>query len=206
MLFRSESGMPIDGNLWRENPLNSSFPPSIAFKAAQLQDIDKAIIFLRKINEAVFLQKMDITRPEVIKQLAYESGLDAARLLRDLSGKAVQLFYQDLQLTKELKVDVLPTFIFRKNGQIIERMIGGMDIRSFESVVMQIDPTLYRVKSEISPVELFKQYPSLTKKEFRFLTNTSEDQADYLLASMMQCGSIKECRTSIGSIWMAEAS
>lgn len=200
-----ESGMPIDGDLWRENPLNSSFPPSIAFKAAQLQDIDKAIIFLRKINEAVFLQKIDITRTDVIKQLAYDSGLDAARLMRDLSGRAVQLFYQDLQLTKELKVDILPTFIFRKNGRIVERMMGGMDLRSFESVVMQIDPTLYKMKADVSPVDLFRQYPSLTKKEFRFLTNTSEDQADHLLASMMQCGSIKECRTAIGSIWMAEA-
>jgi len=165
----------------------------------------KAIIFLRKINEAVFLQKIDITQTAVIKQLAYESGLDAARLLRDLSGRAVQLIYQDLQLMKELKVDVLPTFIFRRNGQIIERMMGGMDMRSFESVVMQLDPTLYKMKTDVSPLELFKQYPSLTKKEFRFLTNTSEDQADHLLASMMECGSIKECRTSIGSIWMAEA-
>ncbi|MEY5034523.1 MAG: hypothetical protein RL447_901, partial [Bacteroidota bacterium] len=93
----------------------------------------------------------------------------------------------------------------RKNGQVVERMMGGMDMRSFESVVMQLDPTLYKIKAEVSPSELFKQYPSLTKKEFRFLTNTSDDQADQMLAGLMQCGSIKECRTSIGSIWMAEA-
>ena len=30
--------MPIDGNLWLEDLLSSSYPPSIAFKAAQLQD------------------------------------------------------------------------------------------------------------------------------------------------------------------------
>lgn len=199
-----ESGMPIDGSLWIDSPLQSSFPPSIAFKAAQIQSIDKAIIFLRKINEMVFIHKGDITRTDVIKQLAYESGLDAARLMRDLTGKAVQLFYQDLQLTKELKVDILPTFIFRKNGKVMERMMGGMDMRSFESVVMQLDPTLYKVRSDVSAAELFKEYPSLTKKEFRFLTNTSEDQADQLLANLMQCGCIKECRTDIGSIWMAE--
>ncbi|MFM7671056.1 MAG: DsbA family protein [Bacteroidota bacterium] len=199
-----ESGMPIDGSLWIDSPLRSSFPPSIAFKAAQLQNIDKAIIFLRKINEMVFIHKVDITRTDVLKRLAYESGLDAARLMRDITGKAVQLFYQDLQLTKELKVHVLPTFIFLKNGKVVERMMGGMDMRSFESVVMQLDPTLYKIKAEVSPVDLFKEYPSLTKKEFRFLTSTSEDQADQMLAGLMQCGSIKECRTDIGSIWMAE--
>ena len=30
--------MPIDGDVWLEDPLNSSYPPSIAFKAAEMQD------------------------------------------------------------------------------------------------------------------------------------------------------------------------
>jgi predicted DsbA family dithiol-disulfide isomerase len=46
--------MPIDGNVWLEDPLNSSYPPSIAFKAAQMQDNEKAILFLREIREMVF--------------------------------------------------------------------------------------------------------------------------------------------------------
>src|SRR5690606_23094577 len=32
--------MPIDGDVWLEDPLDSSYPPSIAFKAAQMQDRD----------------------------------------------------------------------------------------------------------------------------------------------------------------------
>src|SRR5690554_7679262 len=39
--------MPIDGDLWLEDPLNSSYPPSIAFKAAQMQDEEKAFLFMR---------------------------------------------------------------------------------------------------------------------------------------------------------------
>ena len=35
--------MPIDGDVWLEDPLDSSYPPSIAFKAAQLQGQDIAI-------------------------------------------------------------------------------------------------------------------------------------------------------------------
>lgn len=49
--------MPIDGDVWLEDPLDSSYPPSIAFKAAQIQDNEKAILFLREIREMVFLQK-----------------------------------------------------------------------------------------------------------------------------------------------------
>ena len=54
--------MPIDGDVWLEDPLPSSFPPSIAFKAAQMQDINKAVLFLREIREMVFLQKKNITK------------------------------------------------------------------------------------------------------------------------------------------------
>jgi predicted DsbA family dithiol-disulfide isomerase len=199
-----ESGMPIDGKIWMNNPLSSSFPPSIAFKAAQMQDIDKAIIFLRKLNEAVFIHRHDITEAGLVKQLAFDSGLDATRMMRDINGRATQLFYQDLQLANEYKVELLPTFIFRRNGEVVERMMGGIDMRNFESILLRIDPTLHKVKAEIDPEGVFRQYPSLTKREFRFLTNTSDDEADLMLASLMECGSIKECRTDIGSIWMAE--
>ena len=52
--------MPIDGDVWLEDPLDSSYPPSIAFKAAQLQDEYKALLFMREIREMVFLQKKNI--------------------------------------------------------------------------------------------------------------------------------------------------
>ena len=54
--------MPIDGNVWLEGSLNSSYPPSIAFKAAQMQDNDKAILFMRTNREMVFLQKKNIAK------------------------------------------------------------------------------------------------------------------------------------------------
>ena len=47
-------GIPLDGDIWLEDPLPSSYPPSIAFKAAQMQDGDLAILFLRRIKE-IFL-------------------------------------------------------------------------------------------------------------------------------------------------------
>ena len=54
--------MPIDGDLWLEDPLDSSYPPSIAFKAAQLQDENKSHLFMREIREMVFLKKKNIAK------------------------------------------------------------------------------------------------------------------------------------------------
>jgi predicted DsbA family dithiol-disulfide isomerase len=78
--------MPIDGDVWLEDPLPSSYPPSIAIKAAQLQDEDKALFFLRRIREMVFLEKKNITRWEHLQKAAMETGLDAD-LLKKQMGK-----------------------------------------------------------------------------------------------------------------------
>lgn len=67
--------MPIDGDVWLEDPLPSSYPPSIACKAAQMQNEDKAILFLREIREMVFLEKKNITKWEHIALAAKKTGL-----------------------------------------------------------------------------------------------------------------------------------
>lgn len=75
--------MPIDGDLWLEDPLHSSYPPSIAFKAAQLQSEEKAIVFLRKIRELLFLHKKNIIKREYISQSTSVSGLNIEQLKTD---------------------------------------------------------------------------------------------------------------------------
>ena len=68
--------MPIDGNLWLEDPLPSSYPPSIAYKAAEMQNIEKAYLFMREIREMVFLKKKNIAKWEYIATAAKTVGLD----------------------------------------------------------------------------------------------------------------------------------
>lgn len=195
----AESGMPIDSSVWIHDPLDSSFPPSIAFKAAQLQDLDKAILFLRKINEIVFLKRGNIANPEVIKEAAYESGLDAARLLRDLEKRAKELFFEDLKFTKEMGIDILPSFIFEVNGEIKAFLSGAQSYETFEKTILELHPAIRKITNAASHTKVFKEYPSLTKPEFKFLTNTDEDEANTILGDMLHCGKIKECKTSIGS-------
>ena len=83
--------MPIDGDVWLEDPLQSSYPPSIAFKAAQMQDQDKAILFLREIREMVFLKKKNIAKWEHLESAAKSVGLDVGKFREDYNGKAKEL-------------------------------------------------------------------------------------------------------------------
>lgn len=75
--------MPIDGDVWLEDPLSSSYPPSIAFKAAQLQSEEKALLFMRAIREMVFLKKKNIAKWESLEQAAISVGLNAQQLETD---------------------------------------------------------------------------------------------------------------------------
>jgi putative protein-disulfide isomerase len=47
--------MPIDGDVWLEDPLASSYPPSVAFKAVQKQNPSLAVRYLRALRELVFV-------------------------------------------------------------------------------------------------------------------------------------------------------
>lgn len=87
--------MPIDGAVWLEDPLTSSYPPSIAFKAAQLQSEEKALSFLREIKEMVFLQKKNISKWEHLEFAAKRVGLNMEQFKEDFEGKAKLLFQQD---------------------------------------------------------------------------------------------------------------
>ncbi len=199
----SKSGMPIDGSVWTNDALASSYSPSVAFKAAQMQDIDKAILLLRRMNELIFLEGNNIARFDVLKKAAYDVGLDAARLLRDLNKNALLLFNQDLQLTKEMRINLLPTFIFKVNNEIKDYLIGAQSYETFEQMIFKLNPSIVKRDLKLSPIEVFNKYPSLTKKEFKFLTNTNEEEADIILKDLLIKGAIKELQTKAGFIWIS---
>jgi 2-polyprenyl-6-methoxyphenol hydroxylase-like FAD-dependent oxidoreductase/predicted DsbA family dithiol-disulfide isomerase len=196
------SGMPIDGSLWLEdNPLHSSYPPSIAFKAAQLQDYDKALVFLRRLNELVFFENKNIADDNIIKKAAFDIGLDAARLLRDMKFTAPELFYNDISLSKQLEINLLPTFAFKVNGEIKEFLSGAQSYETFEAKIKFHYPELSIASQLKSPVEIFKEYPSLTLTEFEFLSDTNNLQSQSIISNLLRIGMIREDRTLIGSVF-----
>ncbi len=195
-----KSGMPIDPTIWIKDPLESSYSPSIAFKAAQLQDIDKAILMLRRLNELIFMESDNITKAEVIKRAAYDVGLDAARLMRDFNKNAVMMFQEDLRLTTEMGINLLPTFIFKVNNEIKEYLVGAQTYESFEKVILGLNPMIVKKDLRLTAIEVFNKYPSLTKKEFKFLTNTNDAEADLILSELLSKGAVRELVTPNGHI------
>ncbi|EGV42486.1 DsbA family protein [Bizionia argentinensis JUB59] len=193
--------MPIDGDLWLEDPLDSSYPPSIAFKAAQLQDEEKAHLFMREIREMVFLKKKNIERWEHLKVAAKTVGLNVEQLKTDFEGKAKTLFEEDLKLGKELGVRGFPTIFFIDEAGNKETVYGTRPYAFYEMAILKLNPNA--IKSEYSKnwESLFSIYPSLTAKEYAELSGTPRTESEAVLNELSDKGVLEKLTTKNGSIW-----
>jgi len=193
--------IPLDGDVWFEDPLPSSYPPSIAFKAAQMQDTDKAIQFLRRIKEMLFLEKKNIIKWEYLEKAAFETGLDSARLERDFNGKAQELFRADLELAADLGIKVFPTLIFSDGKRQLLRLAGYHPYEKFENIILKHVPNAYKEPINADPYKLFDTFYSMTDKEFSMISDLSVEDAKKQLMSLFEDGFIERHDSKNGTIW-----
>jgi predicted DsbA family dithiol-disulfide isomerase len=193
--------MPIEGNVWLEDPLASSYPPSIAFKSAQIQDNEKAILFLREIREMVFLQKKNITKWEHLELAGKKVGLDIIKLKVDYKGKAKELFEQDLKLGRELGVRGFPTMFFTDTTGKKEIVYGSKPYSTFESALLKLFPTATKTNYDKNWNAVFSKYHSLTAKEFSELTGTPRNESEKYLDDLTVKGHLEKLKTKNGAMW-----
>lgn len=193
--------MPIDGDVWLEDPLPSSYPPSIAFKAAQLQDEEKALLFLRETREMVFLQKKNITRWEHLESAARIAGLDVVKFTTDYEGRARELFNQDLQSGRQSGVRGFPTLFFTDSAGNRELVYGAKPYSAFENALLRLHPAAVKTDYDQTWTGVFAKYQSLTAKEFSELTGTPRNQSEKLLDDLVWDGKLEKQATKNGAIW-----
>lgn len=193
--------MPIDGDLWLEDPLDSSYPPSIAFKAAQMQDEEKARLFMREVREMVFLKKKNIAKWEHLASAAKTVGLNVEQLKTDYEGKAKILFEEDLKLAKELGVRGFPTIFFMDNAGNMETVYGSRPYAFYEMAILKLNPNTNKSEYSKNWETLFSKYHSLTAKEYAELSGTPRNESENKLNELSEKGTLKKFSTKNGSIW-----
>ena len=194
--------MPIDGDLWLEDPLESSYPPSIAFKAAQLQNEEKATLFMREMREMLFLKKKNLAKWEHIATAAKTVGLNVEQLKTDFEGKAKALFEEDLKVAQEYGVRGFPTIFFLDDARNKELVYGSKPYALYEAAILKLNPTV--IKSEYSKnwETLFSKYHSLTAKEFSVLSGTPRKESEEVLNKLSDSGKLEKLTTKNGSMWI----
>lgn len=193
--------MPIDGDVWIEDPLSSSYPPSIAFKAAQLQGGEKALDFLRRIKEMVFLEKKNIEKWENLEAAAHQVGLNVEQFKIDFAGKGKELFDQDLALAGQLGVRGFPTIFFTDADDNRFKVYGTKPYESYEQALLKLYPEAVKQSIDIDFENVFIHYPTLTSKEFGLLTNRSKGDAEEFLKGLYEQGKIGRYVSKNGVLW-----
>jgi len=193
--------MPIDGDVWLEDPLDSSYPPSIAFKAAQLQNENTAIHFLRVLREMVFLKKINIAKWENLAAAANFVGLDPYRFQCDFNGIANDLFEQDMQLGLQLGVRGFPTMFFVDSQGNTEKVYGTKPYSVYEDALLKQLPEASKREIDTDWKKLFTKYNTMTAREFAELSKTPRKQAEQMLHELVKSGNLSELPSKNGSLW-----
>ena len=193
--------MPIDGSVWLEDPLPSSYPPSIAFKAAQMQSNEKAILFLRAIREMVFLQKKNIAKWEHLEDAARQSALSISSFKEAYEGTAKALFEADLLLSKEKGIRGFPTIIVMDTNGRQEWVYGSKPYSVYENAIIKLYPTIAKQSYNKEPITLFDHYASLTAKEFSVLSGIPRNECETVLDSLVKANMVEVLPTPNGNLW-----
>jgi len=193
--------MPILGDVWLEDPLPSSYPPSIAFKAAQLQDEYKAIAFLRISREMLFLQKKNITRWEHLSDAAAAAGLNPAQLKKDYEQTAEALFQDDLAMARSMGVRGFPSIFISDKDKHTEFVYGVKPYEVYTKAIRRLLADAQPAPYDKSWDALFGVYPTLTTREFAELSEVSLDAAATTLGELKTAGRLGCFSTRNGDLW-----
>ncbi|MEO4005356.1 DsbA family protein [Flavobacterium sp. CAU 1735] len=195
--------MPIDGDVWLEDPLDSSYPSCIAVKAAQIQDKNKAVAFMRILREKLYLEKMNIAKWDNIVVCAQLAGLDTQKLKKDYDQDAKKHFQDDLQLARQLGVRGFPTLFFADGDGNKLTVYGSKPYASYENTLVALYPEAKKKKIvSNSPLALFDHYPTLTVREYAELLNIPLSEATAILEKQTTEGHLSKKVIKTGALYL----
>ncbi|RAV10923.1 DsbA family oxidoreductase [Paenibacillus contaminans] len=133
------SRMPIDGSLWHDNPIQSSYPPSRVYKIIQAKDAKLAKTFLRRAREAVFAFNRNIGDERVLIEIVSRMGLDGEAIVREAGTSAgQQLLEEDFSLARSLGVRGFPTIIMVNEDNKGVKIVGARPLENYVEGLRQV--------------------------------------------------------------------
>lgn len=197
------TGMPIDGGVWLENPLHSSFPPSLAYLAARNQSVELAQRYLRRLREMVFLEKRNIAEEETIYEAARQIGLNMERFQQDFHHPdTAERFQTERREGARFGVRGFPSLLFFSAAGDGLKVTG---IQSFSTYVNALSQVLGRdvePKFEQGPITYWLQhYPLLASKEIAELQHRSISDVEAELQALAADGKVQAHPVNDGYYW-----
>ncbi|MEE8484893.1 MAG: DsbA family protein [Nitrospinota bacterium] len=204
----SRHGMPVDEQVFFDikDDFRSTYPASIAFKAAQLQGEELGNRYLRALRVAASAERKAIHRLDVQVELANEIGLELNRFQDDIkSGTAESAFHEDLHECRAKGARGFPSYLIR-NSKGREIMLRGYtSFKAFETWLNELAGAEL-IKKE-SALELTQVHDFISRngkvapKEISEVFNVTLEEANQFLKNLAEKEILKEDKTGNGYLY-----
>jgi predicted DsbA family dithiol-disulfide isomerase len=149
------------------HPVAHPWIPSLAIKASELQGKRAGKVFLRKLQERLFIDNLNVSNMNVLLKCAEEANLDIQEFENDLLSASAKKAYQcDMRLTNEMDVEQLPTVVYF-NQVVEEHGIKVSGLYSYEVYELVLSEILqyHPIPSEKPPLEELIVHSSIIQTE-----------------------------------------
>lgn len=200
----ARTGMSCDGSLWMENPVSAPHIVFVAVKAAELQGRKAGFKFLRKIQEALFLKKQNVSDPDVLTQCAENAGLDVNEFKSDLhSESAAKAFQCDIKITNEMEINEIPSLVFF-NENIEEegvKISGYYPYHVYEQILREM-LSFEPVRAEPPPLEIFlKHFDFVASKEIAVIYDMPINEVEKEMKKLQLKQIVEPVYAKYGTFW-----
>ena len=163
---RHLTGMPIDEMIWLQDPPASSYPACVAVKAAGRQGAAIEELYLRRLREAVMLERRNVARREVLVELFDAPSGDPVRFRRDIVGnEALEAFREDLKDAGYRNIGRFPAFVLRGAAGRAALLVGYRPYPVFREALAAVAPDLSPSRTASNPVAYALHWGSITAAE-----------------------------------------
>lgn len=137
------TGVPIDPGIWEESPPASSYPACLACKAAERLGLPFAEAYLRRLREAVMLERRDISQRAVLIELAVAAGAEPEAFTTAFDGPdAADALRSDLSDGRCREIRRFPTLILHRTGPMGLALLGCRPYKALREAVARVAPEL----------------------------------------------------------------
>ncbi|WP_438348596.1 DsbA family protein [Paenibacillus sp. FA6] len=200
------SRMPIDGSLWQDNPIQSSYPPSRVFKVIQKMNEANATVFLRRAREAVFAFNQNIGEDRVLIDIVNQMGLNGEQIVEEANQTSSQeLLEQDFALAGRLGARGFPTIIMVNEQNKGVKIVGARSLQDYVNGLKQVLSSTEELQLRPQPTlsKLLVKEHTLFSKEIEIMYDLEQAEVQSYIQAELSPNEYVE-KEIVGELYIQE--